>query len=119
MKDITKNILLHCGNIVVTNPNLIFENIGVLKEYGIPLSNDDNNNGYTILGMNNLKDRLDYLIKNNLWTGKEGNLDPIDHIRGLIIKDGYMTCKNSSVYDKIGNTSPNDEIDEVHSRKVA
>ena len=121
-ENITKNILEYVGGILVTNPILVYNNISVLKKYDISLTNDDNNNGYTLLGMHYLEKKLNYLLENNLWTkGDLINLDTIDLLRGLIIKDGYVrfrACENKDNYDKIDSTSSNSEdLDEESSLK--
>ncbi len=108
-----KNVLEYVGGIFVTNPNLIFNNINVLKDYGIKLTNDKNNNGYTLLGMKDLADRLDYLIEKRLWDKNEVlSLDTIDLIRGLIIKDDYneyLICKEKGFYGKIDDASTKED----------
>ena len=110
---LAKNVLEHVGGICVLNPTLVYNNINVLKEYGIPLTNDENNNGYTLLGMSKLKEKLDYLIENGLWSKfNDLPLDKIDLIRGMVIKDNYNNykiCQNQSSYDKIDDTSLNEE----------
>jgi len=101
-----KNIYEHVGSIVAINPSIVFNNIEVLKLYGIELTDDNNNNGYTLLGMKNLCNKLDYLIEKGLWKKSDGiNLDNIDLIRGLIIKDDYLCCKNNIKCDKLDITS--------------
>lgn len=114
MGAICKNVLEHVGGILVTNPSVVFNNIHVLKRYGISLTNDDNNNGYVILGMNKLSDRLDYLIEKNLWKKSDGvSLDNIDFIRGLNIQKTYgeaKTCKDKSLYGRIDIASSDEEV---------
>ena len=61
------NVLEHVGNILVLKPDVVFRNIDVLKFHGIEFTDDDNNNGYTILGMNNLDERIDYFIEKDMW----------------------------------------------------
>ena len=103
---LTKNVIEYVGNICAINPSLVFKNISILKEYNIPLTNDDNNNGYTLLGMNYLREKIEYLITKKLWNvGENLNLDQIDLIRGLIIKDNYKTCNNLIKYGNINSTS--------------
>ena len=61
------NVLEHIGNILVLKPDVVFNNINVLKFHGIEFTDDNNNNGYTILGMNNLDEKIDYYIEKELW----------------------------------------------------
>ena len=61
------NVLEHVGNILVLNPDVVFKNIEVLKFHGIEFTDDNNNNGYTILGMNNLDEKIDYYIEKEMW----------------------------------------------------
>lgn len=109
-----KNVLLHCGNILVINPDIIFKNINLLRFHNIELTDDNNNNGYTILGMNNLEDKINYLIESDMWKLSDGEKhDNIDLIRALIIKDDYLKWKNNFKYDIIENTSfEKKELDE-------
>ena len=46
------NVLEHVGNMLVLKPDVVFKIIDVLKFHGIDFSDDNNNNGYTILGIN-------------------------------------------------------------------
>ena len=114
MGAICKNVLEHVGGILVSNPNVVFENIHVLNRYGISLTNDSNNNGYVILGMQSLSLRLDYLIEKGLWKKSDGiSLDNIDFIRGLNIQKTYgeaKTCKDKSLYGKIDSASSDEEV---------
>ncbi len=114
MGAICKNVLEHVGGILVSNPNVVFENIHVLNRYGISLTNDSNNNGYVILGMQSLPLRLDYLIEKGLWKKSDGiTLDNIDFIRGLNIQKTYgeaKTCKDKSLYGKIDSASSDEEV---------
>ena len=114
MGAICKNVLEHVGGILATNPKIVFDNINILKRYGISLTNDNNNNGYVILGMNGLSLRLDYLIEKELWKKSNGlSLDNIDFIRGLNIQKTYgeaNTCKDKSLYDKIDIASSDEEV---------
>ena len=114
MGAICKNVLEHVGGVLVIKPNVIFENINVLSRYGISLTNDENNNGYVILGMQSLSDRLDYLIEKGLWKKSDGvSLDNIDFIRGLNIQKTYgeaKACKDKSLYGKINSTSSDEEV---------
>ncbi len=114
MGAICKNVLEHVGGVLVIKPNVIFENINVLSRYGISLTNDQNNNGYVILGMQSLSDRLDYLIEKGLWKKSDGvSLDNIDFIRGLNIQKTYgeaKACKDKSLYGKINSTSSDEEV---------
>lgn len=114
MGAICKNVLEHVGGILVSNPNVIFENIHVLNRYGISLTNDSNNNGYVILGMQSLPLRLDYLIEKGLWKKSDGiTLDNIDFIRGLNIQKTYgeaKTCKDKPLYGKIDSASSDEEV---------
>ena len=50
---------------------IVFNNIETLKFHGVALTDDENNNGYTILGMANLDSRIDYLIEKELWKNGE------------------------------------------------
>lgn len=101
-----KNVLEHVANVFVIKPDIIFRNIEILNLYGISLTNDNNNNGYTLLGMEDLSDRLDYLIEKGLWRRTDGTkLDNIDLIRGLIIKDDYLKWKNNFKCDTLDSTS--------------
>lgn len=61
------NVLEHVGNVLVLKPDVVFKNIDVLLFHGIRFTDDTNNNGYTILGMDNLDDRLDYYIEKEMW----------------------------------------------------
>lgn len=61
------NILEYVGGIFTMNPEIIFNNIEVLKFHGVEFTDDNNNNGYTILGVSNLDDRIDYLIEKEMW----------------------------------------------------
>ena len=114
MGAICKNVLEHVGGILVSNPNVVFENIHVLNRYGIDLTNDSNNNGYVILGMQSLPLRLDYLIEKGLWKKSDGiTLDNIDFIRGLNIQKTYgeaKACKDKSLYGKIDIASSDEEV---------
>jgi len=109
-----KNILENCGNIFAINPEIIFKNIRLLKYHNIELTNDNNNNGYTILGMKDLDLKIYYLIEKGMWKCTDGEkLDNIDLIRALIIKDDYLKWKNNFKYDIINSTSfKNEEINE-------
>ena len=62
-----RNVLEHVGNILVLKPDVVFNNISVLKFHGIEFTDDNNNNGYTILGMNNLDEKIDYYIEKEMW----------------------------------------------------
>jgi len=106
-----KNVLEYVGNILVIKPDIIFNNINTLSLYGIKLTNDDNNNGYTLLGMEDLCSRLDYFIENNEWLKKSDKiLDNIDWIRGLIIRDDYLKWKNNYKYVKLDSASQKSEF---------
>ncbi len=94
-----KNILEYCGNIFTLNPGLIYENIKLLKLHNIELRDDNNNNGYTILGMQNLDIKIDYLIEQKQWRKNESGLDNMDLIRALIIKDDYLGWQKCLKYD--------------------
>lgn len=109
-----QNVLEHCGNILTINPNIIFKNINLLKFHNIELTNDNNNNGYTLLGMKDLEDKINYLIESGMWKLSDGEKhDNIDLIRALIIKDDYLKWKNNFKYDIIENTSfEKDELNE-------
>ena len=61
------NVLEYAGNILVLKPEIVFNNINTLKFHGVEFTDDENNNGYTILGMTNLDERIDYLIEKELW----------------------------------------------------
>ena len=61
------NVLEHAGNMLVMKPDVVFKNIDVLKFHGIEFTDDNNNNGYTILGMNNLDEKIDYYIEKEMW----------------------------------------------------
>lgn len=61
------NVLEHVGNMLVLKPEVVFRNIDVLKFHGIEFTDDNNNNGYTILGMNNLDEKIDYYIEKEMW----------------------------------------------------
>ena len=109
MATITKNVIEHVGNICAINPTLIFKNISILSEYNIPLTNDDSN-GYTLLGMNFLREKIEYLIRNKLWkAGDNLDLNKLDMIRSLVIRDDYSTCNNKRKYDNIDNASYEEE----------
>lgn len=114
MGAICKNVLEHVGGILVINPHCVFDNIHVLSRYGIDLTNDSNNNGYVILGMQSLPLRLDYLIEKGLWKKSDGlSLDNIDFIRGLNIQKTYgeaKACKDKSFYGKIDIASSDEEV---------
>lgn len=100
------NVLEHVGNILVIKPDIVFRNINTLALYGINLTDDDNNYGYSLLGMEELDVKLDYLIEQGLWKKSDGiRLDNLDLIRGLIIKDDYLKWKNNFKYDRLDNTS--------------
>ena len=116
MNVITKNIMEHAGGTLFTNPSIVFKNISVLNKYNVKLTNDDNNNSYTLLGMHHLEEKLDYLIEKKQWEkGKEIDLDTIDLLRGLIIKDDYskyLVCKKNGKYGRINVASSiSDEFD--------
>ena len=105
-----KNVLEHVGNIITIKPEVVFNNINTLALYGIELTDDNNNYGYSLLGMEELDIKLDYLIEQGLWKKSDGvNHDNIDLIRGLIIKDNYLKWKNNYKYDKLSNTSLENE----------
>ena len=100
------NVLEHVGNMLVIKPDIVFRNINTLALYGINLTDDDNNYGYSLLGMEELDVKLDYLIEQGLWKKSDGiRLDNLDLIRGLIIKDDYLKWKNNFKYDRLDNTS--------------
>lgn len=100
-----KNILEHCGNILTLNSSVVFNNIYLLKFHNIELTDDNNNNGYTLLGMSDLDLKIDYLIESGMWKVSDGEKhDNIDLIRALIIKDDYLKWKNKYKYDIIENT---------------
>ena len=65
------NVLEYAGNVLVLKPEIVFNNIETLKFHGVELTDDENNNGYTILGMANLDSRIDYLIEKELWKNGE------------------------------------------------
>ena len=80
--------------------DIILKNIDLLKFHKIELTDDNNNNGYTILGMEHLDDRIDYLIEQGKWNISLGEKhDNIDLVRALIIKDDYIKWKNKEVKD--------------------
>lgn len=110
-----KNVLEYVGNILTVKPDLIFKNIKLLSFYNIELTDDNNNNGYTLLGMSDLDTKLDYLIESGVWKLSDGEKhDNIDLLRALIIKDDYLKWKNKYKYDIIGNTSfLEKDLDEV------
>lgn len=112
-----KNVLEHVGNILVIKPNIVFNNISILSSYGVKLTNDSNNNGYTLLGMEDLVMRLDYFIERDEWKKNDGKiLDNIDLIRGLIIRDDYLKWKNNFKYDTLNTASFESEFtNEVNS----
>lgn len=114
-----KNVLEHIASIFVTKPNVVFKNINILPLYGIKLTDDENNNGYTLLGMTELETKLDYLIEQGEWKKNDGEiLDNIDLIRGLIIRDDYKKWKNNYKYDKLDSTSSElDFTDEPYSEE--
>ena len=100
------NVLEHVGNILVIKPDIVFRNLNTLALYGINLTDDDNNYGYSLLGMEELDMKLDYLIEQGLWKKSDGvRLDNLDLIRGLIIKDDYLKWKNNFKYDRLDNAS--------------
>lgn len=100
------NVLEHVGNMLVIKPSVVFNNINTLALYGIKLTDDNNNYGYSLLGMEELDLKLDYLIEQGLWKKSDGErLDNLDLIRGLIIKDDYLKWKNNFKYDKLDSTS--------------
>ena len=106
-----KHVLEHVAGKLVTKQNVIFNNIDILNSYGIKLTDDENNNGYTLLGMEDLEIRLDYFIESNEWQKNNDKLlDNIDLIRGLIIKDDYLKWKNNYKYVKLDNTSLKEEF---------
>lgn len=106
-----KNILEYVGDILVLKPEVVFNNIKILDLYGVKLTDDNNNNGYTLLGMEDLSLRLDYLIEQGIWKKSDGqNYDNIDLIRGLIIKDDYLKWKNNYKYVKLDVTSLEEEF---------
>lgn len=61
------NVLEYAGGVFTMNPEIIFNNIEVLRFHGIEFTDDNNNNGYTILGISNLDDRINYLIEKEMW----------------------------------------------------
>ena len=104
------NVLEHVGNILVIKPDVVFKNINTLALYGVNLTDDNNNYGYSLLGMEELDLKLDYLIEhpdpNISWKKSDGiRLDNLDLIRGLVIKDDYLKWKNNFKYDKLDNAS--------------
>ena len=113
-----KNVLEYVGGLFVVNPSIIFNNLSVLKFYNIELTDDNNNNGYTILGVPDLDDRIDYLIEQKKWINDESvnkGRDNIDLIRALSIRENYFDCKNDIKRDKIdsalfGNGVLTDEV---------
>lgn len=113
-----KNVLEYVGGVFVVSPNIIFNNLSVLKFYNIELTDDNNNNGYTILGVTDLDERIDYLIEQKKWINNESvnkGKDNIDLIRALSIRENYFDCKNDIKRDKIdsalfGNGVLTDEV---------
>ena len=105
MKKIVKKVLENVGGVFTTNPNIIFNNIEVLKRYGVEL---DSENGYTILGMSDLEDRINELINNGLWN-KDMMGKSLESLKDLIIKNNYITCKNRNSYGRIETTSSDEE----------
>ncbi len=100
------NVLEYVGNILVIKPDIVFRNINTLALYGINLTDDNNNYGYSLLGMEELDIKLDYLIEQGLWKKSDGiRLDNLDLIRGLIIKDDYLKWKNNFKYDRLDSAS--------------
>ncbi len=117
------NVLTHIGNIIVGNIDKVIENIKLLEYHNIELTDDDNNNGYTILGMNNLDMKIDYLIETNKWKKSLGKKhDNIDLIRALVIKDNYVNWKNNFINNIEKNelfdtkTINTDIIDELYKK---
>lgn len=91
-----KHVLENVGGIFTINFDLILSNIDILRIYGIELTDDNCNNGYTILGMSDLAEKLDYHIEKGLWKKSNGNnLDNMDLTKGLRIKDNYISWKNN------------------------
>lgn len=100
------NVLEYVGKILVIKPDVVFKNINTLALYGVNLTDDNNNYGYSLLGMEELDLKLDYLIEQGLWKKSDGiRLDNLDLIRGLVIKDDYLKWKNNFKYDKLDNAS--------------
>lgn len=100
------NVLEYVGNILVIKPDVVFKNINTLALYGVNLTDDNNNYGYSLLGMEELDLKLDYLIEQGLWKKSDGiRLDNLDLIRGLVIKDDYLKWKNNFKYDILNNAS--------------
>ena len=117
------NVLTHIGNIIVGNIDKVIKNIKLLEYHNIELTDDDNNNGYTILGMNNLDMKIDYLIETNKWKKSLGKKhDNIDLIRALFIKDNYVKWKNNFINNIEKNelfdnkTINTDIIDELYKK---
>jgi len=64
------NILENVGNMFVLNPETIFNNIDTLKFHGVDFK-DEEDTGYTIIGMSDLDSQIDYLIEKGLWKNGE------------------------------------------------
>ncbi|MBQ3021536.1 MAG: hypothetical protein IJD92_04875 [Bacilli bacterium] len=106
-----KNILENVVKIFSINPQVIINNIEVLNKYGIELTDDDNNYGYRILGMQYLDKKIEYLISNNIWTQDNNKmLDNIDLLYGLLIKLSYMNWKNNLELKKSKNDGIVDNV---------
>ena len=101
---ILENIESHVGNILAIKPDVVFRNLDTLALYGINLTDDDNNHGYSLLGMEDLDVKLDYFIEKGEWE-KGKKFDNLDYVRGLIIRDDYLKWKNNFKYDRLDNTS--------------
>lgn len=105
-----QNVLYFCGNILTINPQIVFNNIEIAKFHNIEFTDDDNNNGYTILGMENLDEKMSYLIEQGYWKQNESKLDNLDLIRALIIKDDYLSWKNNKKYDIVESNLFSNEV---------
>jgi len=100
---LAKNVLEHVGGKATINPELVIKNAILLKEYNISLTSESGN-GYTVLGMENLSSKLDYLIENY---GEDLSLDDIDRVRNISNNDNYRN------YKSLQNGYQNDRIDDA------
>ena len=92
---IIKGVLEHIGSKFILNSSIVLSNIELLISYDIKLDDPDCYNGYTILAMDNLKEKIEYLINAKIADTNNKNLN---YWRNLIYNDSRKTCKQHGDY---------------------